>query len=309
MLSHEVKVGEWMDANILQNIYSDLGDSFALQSFALLDDHRVLLLITEWYTTPDLVVIDFCDRHPVPSARTKATAVLNDLHNFASLVLGLPYLSEDAIKDSITLECNPSPRRMVEGELFKQNNTPPVILVAYRSSLDYDPEHTFDLLIPARVITSRIKEQHPTSRKILLWQEWCTECRQVDGPEREALYPLSRVCGSRYITVHKSDDESASPAQEICIYDFDSIPALRRDIAMGDALVVVEPRVVDSPYEQGEPRVKLSTGAPYQEVRTGVFVGDDAELLIAEDGFVVRTPGDREDYAKYVLLHGIVVSR
>lgn len=72
-------------------------------SFAFLDDRRVLLLINESYTIPDLVVVD-CSENHTSNARTNAEAVLDDL---ASLILGLPYLSEDAIADSITLECNP----------------------------------------------------------------------------------------------------------------------------------------------------------------------------------------------------------
>lgn len=192
-----------------------------------------------------------------------------------SLVLEFPEVAEDRWEYSFVM-VEVTPRRSVvkEDAVFKSACANAVVLVSLNlMHRDLDAERSYDLLIPSRVI--RTLMDNGKGQQTVSWSAWRQECRMFDVSRSDTIGD-AQVHTSRYITTTMKlalpdpDAQRRTLMPVVTIYDFDSIPALKKDVATGDAEVVLEESFL---RERGVWKDDVVTAAPYRRIVSDIYVG------------------------------------
>ena len=224
---------------------------------------------------------------------------VSQVMSYSSLCLQFPEASQDATVSCISgIFSEPSWQTTEDGALFKETTSPMVVGITLRyTKYRIFPEnplyYSFHLLIPSRVITSRLVAGFSGS---VPWDQWCHEVRLFEGGDH--FHDSCRVFHSRYLTtennvIHGSNFSNGSSDEEnttnLVFCDFNSIASLQKDAAEGGADVVSEPTIWDDSDIWKEPFI---TAAPYRLVRTDLRIPRawlyEDRVWITEDGIILR---------------------
>lgn len=271
-----------------------------------MDSDRILVIPPPDY--PGNIFVFNCRTFPTGAIKLK------DALENCELILELPGLNDGCQCDGNGISCRPirsvAPRRK-DDALFSWANKLPVIRVWLFIVEDEDKDWPVDILIPASTIISRIercRHARETWERTATWGEIMSETRIVDtlraGDTRG-------VCGSRYITVssvvgyaHISEEgsEEGEENHQFIIYDFDSPPAMLKDILSGEIDAEVGKRFL---HEEPKPLPgsnamflfdDVETSAPCRVIRTGIPARFDEQAELFEDGIIVRSRHDSQEY-------------
>lgn len=226
----------------------------------------------------------------------------------SELVLELPTLNEDCQYEEISISCRPirsTPPSRGDGALFYWANKLPVVRIWLYILEDEDDDWSVDILIPGSTILSRIPGHRdvPLLDRTVPWSDWQRETRMVDTLR---AHDTHGICGSRYITVSAGGDSGNEPsAPYFIIYDFDSPPAMLKDIMSGDADVGKQFLHGESKPCPGSSAMSLfedevDARAPCRVIHTGISAEGNGPAELFEDGIIVRA---KHEHHEYVPLH------
>lgn len=260
-----------------QDIY---GDGLCPDGFAFLDpDH--ILVISPPYPVGNIYVFN-CRTFP------PGTITLEAANEYCELVLELPRVDDTSKCDSIEISCRPirsaAPSRKYDALFLWANKLPVVVVSMYIDRGDAD-DISVDILIPGSTIVSRISQDTRDSEKrAIAWGEWKAETRIIDTTDDGK----GNACGSRYITVSSPEDEGR---RQYIIYDFDSPPAMLKDILSG--------QLYDKDLYDKYSNADTKCHAPCRVIRTNIPVELHEEAEIYEDGIIVRNVVDAGEYVVF----------
>ena len=267
-----------------QNLYAAQADSQIVVDVALLDRDNIMLVDVQQN------VAAVFNLHRLPRGRTKCG---DAFEHHASLILGLPPWNTSKWHNISHVKCTPLHRRPARAATFGPAHSSSVILLGRTEHGQIGVAgRSYDLLIPSRVVTSRMADvPQARSVEVIPWESWCDEARLIDTSR---TVPFSSVYGSRCIAPERPtstvlpDDHSVPiwlQKRDVVLYDFDLIPVLRHNIAYDEASIICSPVKHDRDvWPKG-----FTTAAPYRRIVTNIPVDALGDMWLSEDGVFILT--------------------
>lgn len=171
-------------------------------------------------------------------------------------------------------------------------------IVYMQHGLRTEDVHAHILAIPLRVVRSRLPD-HTTpdndAQVVCLWSDWASETRYFAGDIFSGLRHQSYL--SRFMfTRERPTRDGEGQENVVVLHEFDSIYALRRDLASGDekkiATIITQPTTPNIACFDSTDQTCL----PYREVVTNIVVPQGHSAILETEYIIVHS----NDASRYV---------